>query len=411
MGAGTPNSLDDFFACCPALLFSADRDGAVLRLSKPLTRVLGPDFGRGAKLVDRIHPDDRRVFRKEWTRIRKSAEPVQFDCRLKDAGGSYHAWSWHAQTSTRRGTVHGFLRSSVAAHTQLIEQLEQQAYILRLLQENVPVAVWAIDQRGIFIHHDGKALADAGLTAGQWIGKDIFEIYGANEAVRRALSGEVTHSVSEAHGLHWENWQIPVRDEQGQVTAVVGISLDISQAKRAEMELRTKLELIERQQQVIRALSMPIIEVWDRVVTLPLLGVLDSGRAAEIMETLLPEISKKGARFAVLDLTGVDAVDTATAAHLIRLIQAIRLLGAMGIVSGIRPPVAQTMVSLGIDLKDIGTFGTLREALRFCMTHTRDGGAALSWGSQLPPHPVIETPASSPGSARSPRVREANGGT
>jgi rsbT co-antagonist protein RsbR len=246
--------------------------------------------------------------------------------------------------------------------------------------------VWAIDPRGIFTHHEGKALEGAGLAPGQWLGKDVFELYGAIDTatgpIRRALAGEVTHTWTEAHGVHWENWQIPVHDPQGQLTAVVGISLDVSEAKRAEMALRTKLDLIERQQEVIRALSTPIIEVWDRVVTLPLLGVFDSGRAADVMETLLSEVSKKRARFAVLDLTGVETVDTATAGHLLRLIQAIRLLGAVGLVSGIQPPVAQTMVSLGIDLKDIGTFANLRDALRFCMTQTRDNGAAPSGGPQ-----------------------------
>lgn len=103
------------------------------------------------------------------------------------------------------------------------------------------------------------------------------------------------------------------------------------------MDLRTKIALIERQQQVIQALSTPIIEVWDKVLTLPMVGLVDSVRAAEVMDNLLMQVSRKGARFAILDLTGVEAVDTGTASHLLKLIQALRLLGAEGIITASSP--------------------------------------------------------------------------
>ena len=118
---------------------------------------------------------------------------------------------------------------------------------------------------------------------------------------------------------------------------------------------------------MIRALGTPIIEVWDHVLTLPLLGVVDSARAAEVMDGLLKLVSQKGCRFAILDLTGVEVVDTGTAAHLLRLIQALRLLGAEGIITGIQPGVAQTMILLGMNMEGIVTLRSLRDGLRFCM--------------------------------------------
>jgi rsbT co-antagonist protein RsbR len=159
------------------------------------------------------------------------------------------------------------------------------------------------------------------------------------------------------------------------VESVVGISLDISEAKRIEKELRANLELIERQDMVIRALSTPIIEVWDRVLLLPLLGVVDSGRTAEVMADLLAEMVRTKARFAILDLTGLEVIDSGTAGHLLRLIEAVRLLGAEGIITGIRPGVAQTMVSLGLELKSVMTLATLRDGLHRCIRLMRDGTA------------------------------------
>jgi rsbT co-antagonist protein RsbR len=158
-------------------------------------------------------------------------------------------------------------------------------------------------------------------------------------------------------------------DRQGSLarTSVVGISLDVTEAKRAENALRERLALIEQQQRIIRELSTPIIEVWDRVMALPMLGVIDSGRAAEVMGNLLAQVSEKGARFALIDLTSVEVVDTGTAGHILKLIHAIRLLGADGIITGIRPAVAQTMVTLGLDLGNVVTLARLRDAIHFCI--------------------------------------------
>jgi rsbT co-antagonist protein RsbR len=149
--------------------------------------------------------------------------------------------------------------------------------------------------------------------------------------------------------------------------ALERVRKEVEERDRTERELREKLELIARQEEAIRALSTPIIEVWDGVLTLPLFGVVDSQRAAEMMERLLDAITHKAATYAIIDLTGVDIVDTSTADHIGKLVRAAELLGARCIITGIRPAVAQTIVQIGIDLTKIITLSTLREALRLCM--------------------------------------------
>lgn len=256
-----------------------------------------------------------------------------------------------------------------------------EAALYRAIRDSIPAAIWAVDMQGVFIHHEGKGLAAAGIKPGQFVGKNIFDLYSGTDgidAIRVAFTGEVGHTVDEQHAVFWESWYIPVRDARGAITMVAGVTLDVSAAKRAERELLAKFDLIENQRQMINALSTPIIEVWDKVLTVPMLGVIDSERAARVMTSLLERVAATGARVAILDLTGIEAMDAATAVHMLKLIQSIRLLGAEGIITGIRPSVAQTMVALGLDLGSIVTRASLRDGLQFFMTQMREEGARRS---------------------------------
>ncbi|MDI1431355.1 STAS domain-containing protein [Polyangium sorediatum] len=238
------------------------------------------------------------------------------------------------------------------------------AQVLRVLLDHLDIVVWAVDAQGTFTFHDGKALDQVGHQRGQFLGQNVFEVLaGSSPGLRKALAGAPAHEITEAHGIVWENWHMPTHDGQGRVTGVVTLSLDVTEAMRTKAELTTKLALIERQQDVIRNLETPIIQVWDRVLTVPMVGVVDSRRAARVTEDLLAAVSRTQARFAILDLTGVDVVDTATAGHILKILGAVRLLGAEGLITGIRPVVAQTILSLGLDLSRVRTLATLRDGL------------------------------------------------
>lgn len=132
---------------------------------------------------------------------------------------------------------------------------------------------------------------------------------------------------------------------------------------------------VEQQRLTISALSTPIIDVWDGVVTLPLVGVIDTQRAVEMTERLLARIVESGARAVIIDLTGVEVVDTATADHLVRLTRAAGLLGARCYVTGIGPNIARTLVGMGVDLGGVRTLRTLKEALRVCIAETQGDAA------------------------------------
>lgn len=128
--------------------------------------------------------------------------------------------------------------------------------------------------------------------------------------------------------------------------------------------LQGRDEIIRRQSAEMQELSTPVVQLWHRVLAVPLIGTLDSSRAQMVMESLLEGIQRHDAKVAILDITGVPAVDTMVAQHLMQTVTAARLMGADCMISGIRPPIAQTIAQLGIDLSAIVTKATLADALR-----------------------------------------------
>ncbi len=148
----------------------------------------------------------------------------------------------------------------------------------------------------------------------------------------------------------------------------------LAQQEAINRELEAKLETIEMQQAAIRELSTPIIEVWAGVLCLPVVGVVDSQRSAEMTETLLETIVAKQARMAIVDITGIDVMDTKTADHFIKMARAVRLLGAECIVSGINPGIAQTLTHIGVDLTGVRTLRSLRDALQLYLRETEQLG-------------------------------------
>ena len=128
-------------------------------------------------------------------------------------------------------------------------------------------------------------------------------------------------------------------------------------------------QIIADQSTAMLELSTPVVRLWDGIIAVPLVGTLDSARTQLVMEKLLDTLVATGADHAVIDITGVPTVDTEVAQHLLKTVSAARLLGAECTISGIRPQVAQTIVSLGIEFGDIATKATLADALALALKH------------------------------------------
>lgn len=138
----------------------------------------------------------------------------------------------------------------------------------------------------------------------------------------------------------------------------------------ADAYLRTREEVIRRQQDELIELSTPVVKLWQGVVALPLIGTLDSARTQVVMESLLQRIVETDSAIAIIDITGVPTVDTMVAQHLLKAVTAARLMGADCIISGIRPLIAQTIVHLGLDLSEVTTKSSLADAVTVALERT-----------------------------------------
>jgi rsbT co-antagonist protein RsbR len=156
--------------------------------------------------------------------------------------------------------------------------------------------------------------------------------------------------------VHIEYTAGALKDDNGNIIGGLEYIVDITERVRQEQKL---LE----QSRTIMEISTPALKLWDRVVILPVVGVVDSLRAQQMMNTMLKKITETLSKVIILDIAGVAAVDTAVANHLIKIAKATKLMGCRCIISGISPAVAETIVQLGIDLGDVATNSTLKDAL------------------------------------------------
>lgn len=167
--------------------------------------------------------------------------------------------------------------------------------------------------------------------------------------------------------------RVPVGEvDDGFLEMEVGMNILMDDLAASEQERKLQLaeierknrELVDRTAMVLRELSTPIISVWEGVLTLPIIGMVDTERAAEMMEQLLARVADEQAHFVVIDITGVAVVDTRTADHFIRMSEAVKLLGAECFLTGVSPAIAQTIAQLGIDTSRLRTLRRLSDALK-----------------------------------------------
>lgn len=152
------------------------------------------------------------------------------------------------------------------------------------------------------------------------------------------------------------------------VNTIVDHSTETIRAlKASKKQLLEQLSTIARQQEAIRELSTPLIDVWDGVIAAPLVGRIDRDRVQDLSERMLRRIADARISWVLLDMTGIDVVDTHVAGHLLKLARSVRLMGAQCGLTGLRPQVAHTFVTLGISLDELRPAATLQEGLKRCI--------------------------------------------
>lgn len=277
-----------------------------------------------------------------------------------------------------------------------IQELEQENArkdaLISILYDNNPDAITIIEASGTIKMND-RALQIFGEDAGQ----DTPEEYAAKHGF--FFADKVTpFPLEEMPGFVAFNTGKPVDETilyvvndvkpEGAFVSLAARPLpgggsitvirDITEKRRMEEEIARRTEelaarelenreLIARLRVAVDELSTPVLEIWDEVLALPVIGVVDTQRSAQMTERLLAAVVASRARDVIVDLTGVELIDTSTADRLLKLARAVQLLGARCIVTGIQPAVAQTLVELGVDFGVLETRRNLKHALQACI--------------------------------------------
>lgn len=277
------------------------------------------------------------------------------------------------------GAVIGILGTyeDITARKQIEADLRASQNLLATIFEHLPVAVILKDAaEGRTLLWNGAAERLYGVKTDSVIGKTDHEVMPkeiADEMTTRnraALAsrqpdvipeyvfsrpdGEFTVSIT----------RVPILGPDGEPTHLLILCNDLSEQKRAADERATlQAQVIEAQQHALRELSTPLLPIASKVVLMPIIGAIDSRRAQQVLEALLQGVAEHNAEVAIVDITGVQVVDTQVANAFIQAARAVQLLGAQVILTGIRPEVAQTLVQLGVDLQGMSTRGSLQSGI------------------------------------------------
>lgn len=209
------------------------------------------------------------------------------------------------------------------------------------------------------------AVVDAVQAGGSFRGRDYEEVR-ARLAELSRLRARQGFSPTETAGVILSLKQAIVDtlalDSAADVMVVAGLVDDLA-VFTFESFVAARESVVTQQSEQLLELSTPVVKLWDGILAVPLVGTLDSARTQVVMEKLLETLVDTGSDQAIIDITGVPAVDTQVAQHLLKTVVAARLMGAKCVISGIRPQIAQTVVALGIDFENIDTKASLADAL------------------------------------------------
>lgn len=281
----------------------------------------------------------------------------------------------------------GSLLGYAVINRDITEQLRFEAQLRageqrqRALLQALPDMFFLLDHDGVFLDFKADSNDDLALPPEAFLNRRVDEVLPPELAALTLSHIEVLRQTGQVQRYEYQMLvNNELRDYEARMTAsndnVLVLVRDITELRRIERERQTlavQEQVIQAQQAVLRELSTPLLPIADRVVALPLIGAIDSARAQQMIETLLDGVSRYRATVAIIDITGVKVVDTQVAGTLIRAAQAVGLLGAQVVLTGINPEVAQTLVTIGADLSKIVTKATLQEGVTFVLTSPRSG--------------------------------------
>lgn len=269
------------------------------------------------------------------------------------------------------------MRTTVQEREEVGNTLSAEAKqeMLQLLVDGVrEYAITMLDTRGNITSWTPASERLKGYRAEEIIGRHFSVFYTPEDvgsgkcehelevATREGRYEDEGWRVRKDGSRYWANVVITaLRDKERNLRGFGKVTRDLTERKQIEDRLR------QQAKEILEMATVPIVQVWGGILLVPLIGMLDSARAQQLMERLLVRLTESASAVALLDITGVPAIDTQTAQHLIETIRAVRYVGAEVVLTGVRPAIAQTLVHLGIDLSDVVTRSSLTAGLRVAL--------------------------------------------
>lgn len=276
----------------------------------------------------------------------------------------------------------------VSAHREAEAQQRRSAALLQSIIENAPLLIYAVDAEGRYTVANRLVEAAAGKPRSELMGRMPSEFLPGDTAARFAAQDReamassapiaVEDRVEMLDGTHvFITTKFALRDDDGKVTGVCGISADITERVRAEEHnLRLQEQMFRVREDTLRSISTPLLPIAPGVLVVPLVGKMTRERADLVIEALLDGISGQQARIAILDVTGMPEAGAEVTDALIRAARSVRLLGAEIVITGVRPSVARSLVQLEANLGGIVTLGTLERGVAYALSRRSHRGAA-----------------------------------
>jgi PAS domain S-box-containing protein len=256
-----------------------------------------------------------------------------------------------------------------------LRPVASEGELLQLLVDNVSdYAITMLDPKGNVVSWTQAAERLKGWKAEEIVGQHFSRFYPPEDVAAGKTERELRTASKEGR-IEDEGWRVRkdgsrfwanvvitcLRDGNGEIRGFGKITRDLSERREAEEKIRRQT------QEILEMAAVPVVQVWEGIVLVPLIGTLDSQRTQQLMERVLNRVTETNSPIALLDITGVPSIDTQTAQHLIETTAAVRLLGADVILTGVRPAIAQTLVHLGVDLSNVTTRSSLGAGLRLAL--------------------------------------------
>jgi len=372
----------------PEWIWKTDKEGRVVYSNPKATALLGQslDVLIGTSVYDLLVDKEREAAQR--TLQAAMADGTSF-CGLILEFKTIHGTTVLLETygvSLRSIGQDGLICGS--RDVTALVKAERESQLKEFYLDNMPTFVGVTDLEGTLTFCNRVPLKSIGLTRDEVIGRKFSDIpWWTHSPELQASIEDIVAQVAQGKEIVVEHDPMlgdqlvpvkttggPLRDENGEIFALLFTGTPIVEQRQATKEAQERLRTIERQAVAISQLSAPVLKIWDSVLVLPIIGEVDSNRSADMMAKLLSEVVDSQARYVILDVTGVQAMDTQTSNRLIKMALAAQFIGAKCILTGISPAVAQTLVQLGVDLSGLVTMRNLKAGLHACLQEMQSKG-------------------------------------